>query len=146
MFGVFRVWGVSVFWVNHIVEGQGDQGGGPKVAKIQYGVKPDILKNYPGGLRLLPAVRGDANECRVQTLSPFAQERELAWWSWEWKWAAVGPKRLGRHAGENTREIRSPVLQRRLEQAWRLRWCSILSCAAARALSNYLVGVRRAWC
>ena len=25
------------------------------------------------------------------------------------------------------------VLQRRVEQAWRLRWCSILSCAAARA-------------
>ena len=34
-----------MFKVNDIMEGQkGDQGGGPKMAKIQYGVKPDIFK------------------------------------------------------------------------------------------------------
>ena len=48
--GCFRVFqGVSgcfrVFRVDDILEGQkGDQGGGPKLAKIQYGVKPDIFK------------------------------------------------------------------------------------------------------
>ena len=38
---VFRVFKVfKVFKVNDIWEGQkGDQGGGPKMAKIQYGVK-----------------------------------------------------------------------------------------------------------
>ena len=34
-----------MFRVDDILEGQkGDQGGGPKLAKIQYGVKPDIFK------------------------------------------------------------------------------------------------------
>ena len=34
-----------MFRVDDILEGQkGDQGGGPKKAKIQYGVKPDIFK------------------------------------------------------------------------------------------------------
>ena len=46
VFGVFRAFGVfGVFKVNDILEGQkGDKGGGPKMAKIQYGVKPDIFK------------------------------------------------------------------------------------------------------
>ena len=40
VFGVFEVFEVSVIW-----EGQkGDKGGGPKMAKIQYGVKPDSFK------------------------------------------------------------------------------------------------------
>ena len=43
--GVLGVFGVSVFKVIDILEGQkGDQGGGPKMAKIQYGLKPDIFK------------------------------------------------------------------------------------------------------
>ena len=34
-----------VFRVDDILEGQkGDQGGSPKMAKIQHGVKPDIFK------------------------------------------------------------------------------------------------------
>ena len=34
-----------VFRVDDILEGQkGEQGGGPKSAKIQYGAKPDIFK------------------------------------------------------------------------------------------------------
>ena len=40
---VFRVF--RVFKVNDILEGQkGDQGGSPKMAKIQHGVKLDIIK------------------------------------------------------------------------------------------------------
>ena len=36
------------FRVDDILESQkGDQGGGPKLAKIQYGVKPDIFKMTP---------------------------------------------------------------------------------------------------
>ena len=43
MFTVFRVF--RVFRYDDILEGQkGDPGGGPKLAKIQYGVKPDIFK------------------------------------------------------------------------------------------------------
>ena len=42
MFGCVGVW---VCRVTDILEGQkGDQGGGPKMAKIQYGLKPDIKK------------------------------------------------------------------------------------------------------
>ena len=43
---VFRVfWVFRVFRVDDILESQkGDQGGGPKLAKIQKGVKPDIFK------------------------------------------------------------------------------------------------------
>ena len=34
-----------MFKLNDFLESQkGDQGGGPKMAKIQYGVKPDIFK------------------------------------------------------------------------------------------------------
>ena len=32
-----------------------------------------------------------------------------------------------------------PLLRRRVEQAWRMRWWSILSCTAARALALSLV-------
>ena len=43
MFRVFRVF--KVLRVDDILEGQkGDQGGGPKLAKFQFGVKPDISK------------------------------------------------------------------------------------------------------
>ena len=34
------------------------------------------------------------------------------------------------------------VLRRRMEQAWRLRWCSILSCAAARSFAMSLLGLK----
>ena len=41
---VFGCLGVWVFRVIDIFEGQkGDQRGGPKMAKIQHGVKPDIF-------------------------------------------------------------------------------------------------------
>ena len=47
-FGVLGVLGVSSVWVfkvRDILEGQqGDQGGSPKMAKIQHGVRPDIFK------------------------------------------------------------------------------------------------------
>ena len=40
-----QVWGVQVFTCHDISEDQkGDQGGGPKMAKISGGVKPDIFK------------------------------------------------------------------------------------------------------
>ena len=43
VFRVFRCF--RVFRVDDILEGQkGDQGGGPKLAKIHFGVKPDIFK------------------------------------------------------------------------------------------------------
>ena len=43
--GCLGVWVFRVFRVDDILEGQkGDQEGGPKLSKIQYGVKPDIFK------------------------------------------------------------------------------------------------------
>ena len=50
VFGCLGVWGlgvqgVQVFTCHDISEDQkGDQGGGPKMAKISGGVKPDIFK------------------------------------------------------------------------------------------------------
>ena len=46
VFRVFRVFSVfRVFKVKDILEcRRGEPGGGPKMAKIQYGVKPDIFK------------------------------------------------------------------------------------------------------
>ena len=35
-----------------------------------------------------------------------------------------------------------PLLRQRMEQAWRLRWFSILSCAAARAFAASLLELR----
>ena len=43
------------------------------------------------------------------TLSSFAQEQELAWWSWDWKWAAVGPKRLGRSSRCWRKHVRDQI-------------------------------------
>ena len=34
------------------------------------------------------------------------------------------------------------VVQRRMEQAWRLRWSAILACAAARSFAASLLGLR----
>ena len=34
------------------------------------------------------------------------------------------------------------LLQRRAEQAWRMHWCAVLSCAAARAFAASLLGLR----
>ena len=37
------------------------------------------------------------------------------------------------------------LMKRRVEQAWRLRWCSILCCAAAKAFAASLLELRPAW-
>ena len=34
-----------------------------------------------------------------------------------------------------------PLIQRRAQQAWKMRWLAIMSCAAARAVSSSLLGV-----
>ena len=52
-----------MFEVNDILEGQkGDQAGGPKMAKIQHGVKPDIFEIALFCSRL--ASRGLLRKCR----------------------------------------------------------------------------------
>ena len=37
---------------------------------------------------------------------------------------------------------REPLLQKRAEQAWRMRWCAILSCAAGKVVATCLLGFR----
>ena len=48
--------------------------------------------------------------------------------------------------GRWSAETKSFVGQRRMEQAWRLRWCSIFSCAAARSFAMSLFDLQRTMC
>ena len=42
-------------------------------------------------------------------------------------------------------EVGGPLADEAMEQAWRLRWFSILSCATARAFAASLLELRRTW-
>ena len=39
---------------------------------------------------------------------------------------------------------KQPILRRRVEQAWRIRWGSLVSCVVARAVASSLLGLPRA--
>ena len=47
VWGVWGVWGVWFRLMTFGKDQKGDQGGGPKMAKISGGVKPDIFKRRP---------------------------------------------------------------------------------------------------
>ena len=70
--------------------------------------------------RRYPELSGHNNRCRLVVLA-----------------GEVG----GRWSDE-TRTLEPPLLRKRVEQAWRLRWWSLLSCAAARASACSLVDLR----
>ena len=57
------------------------------------------------------------------------------------RWSAEAKSFVGQLAKARARS-EPRVLQRRMEQAWRLRWCSILSCAAARSFAMSLHGLK----
>ena len=57
------------------------------------------------------------------------------------RWSAEAKSFVGQLAKARARS-EPRVLQRRMEQAWRLRWCSILSCAAARSFAMSLLGLK----
>ena len=46
------------------------------------------------------------------------------------------------HPVPGTVQSTFPLLRKQVEQAWRLRWWSLLSCAAARAFACSLVDLR----
>ena len=57
-------------------------------------------------------------------------------------WSAEAKSFVGQLAKARRARSEPRVLQRRMEQAWRLRWCSILSCAAARSFAMSLLGLK----
>ena len=56
------------------------------------------------------------------------------------RWSAEAKSFVGQLTKARARS-EPRVLQRRMEQAWRLRWCSILSCAADRSFATSLLGL-----
>ena len=59
------------------------------------------------------------------------------------RWSAEAKSFVGQLAKARAR-TEPRVTQRRMEQAWRLRWCSILACAAARSFAMSLLGMKGA--
>ena len=62
----------------------------------------------------------------------------LVLWSWLWRWAG----RWSEEAKIFVRLLARARAQRRVEQAWRLRWCAIISSAAAKSFAASLLGWR----
>ena len=63
------------------------------------------------------------------------------------KLPAVGPKKPSqfiRHLAKAKARGEPPLMRRRIEQAWRLRWTSLLTCTVARAFATSLLEFRTA--
>ena len=58
------------------------------------------------------------------------------------RWSSETRTFLSQLAEAHSRE-EIPLMQRRVEQAWRLRWGSMLACASARAVASSLLELRR---
>ena len=78
------------------------------------------------------------------------KKRALNWWAVElapgWsflllRWAGDGLRRRGTSCPNSPEHVLEviPLLRKRAEQAWRLRWGSMLSCTAARAVAASLL-------
>ena len=61
-------------------------------------------------------------------------------WFQPWRWGAgrLKPSPLSQLASAKAR-AESPLMRRRLEQAWRFRWGALLSCSAARVVAMSLL-------
>ena len=61
-----------------------------------------------------------------------------------WTWVAGGRRRRTHsfHVAKAKARREPRLLQKRAEQAWRMRWGAILSCAAAKAVATCLLGLR----
>ena len=78
--------------------------------------------------RTYPELSGRHRRCRLVVLAT-----EIGgWWSSE-------TRDFLRALARFRARSEPPLLRKRVEQAWRLRWWSILSCTAARALAASLV-------
>ena len=78
-----------------------------------------------------PELVGSRSRCRLVVLGGEVGGR----------WSAETRSFLSQLAAAKARE-EVPLLQKRAEQAWRWRWASILSCAAARAVAESLLGLK----
>ena len=76
-------------------------------------------------------------------LNLLALAADVVWSCWKvgGRWSAETRSFLSQLAAAKARE-EVPLLQKRAEQAWRWRWASILSCAAARAVAESLLGLK----
>ena len=84
---------------------------------------------------------GLAGGKKQHTLNSCSQEAGRAWWFVGGPWSQEARTFVQLLAEARTRS--EPLLmRRRMEQAWRLRWFSILSCAAARAFAASLLDLR----
>ena len=65
------------------------------------------------------------------------------WWCLQVKLLAVGRKKPS-HSSVTWPRLEPPLMRRRIEQAWRLQWTSLLTCTAARAFATSLLEMRTA--
>ena len=59
------------------------------------------------------------------------------------RWSAETSSFLAQFAKAKSRQ-ETPLLQKRAEQAWRVRWASILACATAKAVATSLLELKAA--
>ena len=82
---------------------------------------------------------------REHTQSSWDDAAGLGWSSWPVRLGNVGRSRSGRFLfllAKAKARSEPPILRKRVEQAWRMRWRSILSCAAARAFAASLLELK----
>ena len=78
----------------------------------------------------------------ARTLSSSVQGLAPGWWCWHWKRAVVGPRMRAQLLARARARSEPRLIQRRVEQALRLKWCPIFFCVVARALAASLLEFR----
>ena len=80
-------------------------------------------------------------EWPLQQLAETRKEHNLSWsdlvHAHDW-WFSLWRLALARARARSEPRL----MRRRVEQAWRLRWCGIISCGAARSFAASLLGLR----
>ena len=116
------------------MDGQkGDHEGGPKLTKTSGGENTDISKRAAQKRpeRTNPELVGTRRRARLVVLAGEIGGR----------WSEETRRFLSLLAKAKARS-EPPILKRRAEQAWRMRWGAILSCAAARAFAASLLELK----
>ena len=76
---------------------------------------------------------------------PVGREGELVWLCWALKWGAACPLRRDHFCPSWPKLVldrKFPLMRKRAEQAWRMRWGAIVSCTSARAVASSLLNVQ----
>ena len=82
-------------------------------------------------------LQGDGRSAPAQ--SWFGQVAEPGWWCWQAMLLGDGEEVVCfiRHLAKARARSEPIILRKRAEQAWRMRWCCLLACAAARAFAAW---------